>query len=85
MREKYKNHPSILTILGKQFENSFCFRDIFEVEIANKILCMNDKKASQQADIPTNILKMNVDIFSNVLSIKINNAINFCTFSFCIK
>ena len=34
-REKYKNHPSILSILGKQFENIFFFRNLSDAEIEN--------------------------------------------------
>ena len=43
---------------------------------------MNDKKASQQSDIPTKLIKMNVDIYSNILLAEINKAFKF---SGCMK
>ena len=44
LREKYKNHPITSSIVSKQLQNIFSFRDISEVEIQNDILCMNDKE-----------------------------------------
>ena len=54
--------------------------EIFVIE--NEFLCMNDKKASQQSDIPTKLIKMNVDIYSNILLAEINKAFKF---SGCMK
>ena len=48
LQEKYKNHPCILAVLGKWFENILSFRSISEVRIENKILWINDQKTSQQ-------------------------------------
>ena len=71
---KYRNHPSILTI-----------RELKEVsieEIQKEIVSLNNKKASQNPDIPTKIIKENSDIFEKVLCSFINDSI---TFPSCLK
>ena len=60
----YKYNPSILAILGNQFENIHSLRNVSEAEVVKEIVCMNDKKASQQSDISTKVIDMNTDIFS---------------------
>ena len=57
--EQYKNHPSIVAInesnLAKQF---YVEREILNLDVS---------KAPQDSDIPTKIIKMNADIFAEVL------------------
>ena len=62
IKEKYKIHSSILAILQKQFGNSYSFIIIPKKETEKEILRLNDAKASQQLDISTKIIKMNVNI-----------------------
>lgn len=58
-RVKYRNHPSILAIL-QQFGKSFSLWIIPKEKMEKKVLSLNETKASQQWDIPTTIIKVNV-------------------------
>ena len=61
---KYRNHPSILAIRErKKAQKKFCFKEVSIEEIQKEILNLNNKKASQNSDIPTKIIKENSDIF----------------------
>ena len=57
IREKYKNHPTILAIQNKQFDTSFSFELITKEDIEKEILALQDGKACQQSDIPTKIVR----------------------------
>ena len=85
IKEKYKNHPSIVAILDKKFDKSFSFQPVSKEEIEKEILALQDGKAAQQSDIPTKIVKMNVDIFSELLYFEVYKTIEFSTFPFCMK
>ena len=67
IREKYRNHASILAILQKQFEKSYPIQIISKEETEKETLSLNDTKAAQQPNILTKIIKMNVDIFCKIL------------------
>ena len=83
---KYRNHPSILTIRERRkAQINFCFKEVSIEEIQKEILNLNDKKASQNSDIPTKIIKENSDIFENVLCSFINDSIKSFTFPSCLK
>ena len=61
---KYRNHPSILAIRErKKAQVNFCFKEASMEEIQKEILNLNNKKASQNSDIPTKIIKENSDMF----------------------
>ena len=85
IREKYKNHPSILAIQDKQFDTSFSFELITKEDIEKEILALQDGKACQQSDIPTKIVKMNVDIFSEMLYLELYKTIEYSLYPFCMK
>ena len=85
IKEKYKNHPSIVAILDKKFDKSFSFQPVSKEEIEKEIRALQDGKAVQQSDIPTKIVKMNVDIFSELLYFEVYKTIEFSTFPFCMK
>lgn len=82
---KYKNHPSILTILQEQFGKSFSFRIILKEDIEKKFFSLNDTKESEQLGIPTKMIKINVDICCEILYSEFNKAIELSQFSSCIK
>ena len=83
---KYRNHPSILAIRQrKKAQISFCFKEVSIKEIQKEILNLNNKKASQNSDIPTKIIKENSDIYGKVLCSFINNSIKSFTFPSCLK
>ena len=82
----YKEHPSIQSIKSKYDESSkFSFREITEEEISNEILSLNTAKASQQSDIPTNILRINVDLYSFYLQKILNKCLKKSVFPDAMK
>ena len=65
---KYRNHPSILAIREqKKAQINFCFNEVSIEETQKEVLNLNNKKASQNSDIPTKIIKENSDIFGKAL------------------
>ena len=83
---KYRNHPSILTIREqKKAQINFCFKEVSIEETQKEVLNLNNKKASQNSDIPTKIIKENSDIFGKALSSLINDSIKSFTFPSCLK
>ena len=60
---KYQNHPRIKTILEK-CNFSFSFKTVSLTDIEKEMKSLNTNKASHSSDIPTKILKQNVDFFS---------------------
>ena len=83
---KYRNHPSILAIREqKKAQINFCFKEVSIEETQKEVLNLNNKKASQNSDIPTKIIKKNSDIFGNVLWSFIDDSIKSFTFPPCLK
>ena len=83
---KYRNHPSVLAIRErKKAQINFCFKEVPIEEIQKEILNLNNKKASQNFDIPTNIIKENSDIFEKALCSFINDSIKSFTLPSCLK
>ena len=68
---KYHNHPSIKTILQK-FNFSFSFKTLSLTGIEKEIKSLITNKASHSSDVPTKILKENVDFFSPFILGEIN-------------
>ena len=82
---KYKNHPSIRAILDKSLNMSFSLKTVSKKDIEKEILKLNVAKASQDLDIPTKIIKNNLDIFSDILSMELNKSLEICKFPSCLK
>ena len=85
IREKYKNHPSILAVLQQQFEKSFSFRIIPKEESQKEVLSLNDTKTSQKLDISTKIIKMNIEIRGKILYSEFNKAMELSQIRSCMK
>ena len=63
--KKYKNHPSIRITNDKYKTNSvFTFNQVSLEEIKKEIKNLNPSKASQSSDIPTKIIRQNLDLFA---------------------
>ena len=78
----HMNHPSFLAIREqKKTQISFCFKEVSIEEILKEILNWNYKKASQNSDIPTKIIKKS----SSTINQFINNSIKSFTFASCLK
>ena len=73
---KFSGHPSIKAIKNK-FGNNLCFsfQEVRLKDVRNEIDSLDPKKACQQSDIPTKLLKSNSDIFSNFITCDINSCI----------
>ena len=62
---KYKDHPSILAIQNNcKNEIKFAFEEMDLVSTEKEIHNLKINKASQSSDIPTKIIKENVDVFA---------------------
>ena len=83
---KYRNHPSILAIRElKKVQINFCFKKVSLEKTQKEILNLNNKKVSQNCNIPTKIINENSDIFGKVLCSFISNLIKPFTFPSCLK
>ena len=83
---KCKNHQSILTIQAKyKSKNKFPFTEIPTQDIEKEIFDLETKKASQISDIPTKLIKENVDVFAYFLCTRINSSIKSSLFPSCFK
>ena len=80
---KYKDQPSILAIQDN-CENGikFAFEEIDLASIEKEIHNLKMNKASQSSDIPTKIIKENVDIFAEFLWKSIKQLNQIFHFSF---
>ena len=82
---KYKNHPSILAIQKYSKNKTFHFKEVNFGEVEKEILKLGKTKASQKTDIPTRIIKENIDIFADFLCTSINSAIKSSSFLSSLK
>ena len=81
---KYQNDPSIKTILVK-CNVSFSFKTVSLADIEKEIKRLNTNKASHSPDIPTKILKENVDFFSPFILDYVYKSIASTTFLSILK
>ena len=81
---KYQNYSSTKTALKKcNFSSSFKTLSLAEIEKEMKSL--NTNEASHSSDIPTNILKQNIDFFSPFILDYVNKSIRLFTFPSILK
>ena len=60
-------------------------KTVSKKDIEKEILNLNVAKAFQDSDIPTKIIKNNLDIFSDILSMELNKSLEICKFPSCLK
>ena len=83
---KYRNHPSVLTILDICKNNSiFTFSHVTKEEVLKEIGNLDTTKSSQVADISTKIIKQNLDIFASFICKTFNNMVDSSTFPAAFK
>ena len=80
IRKKHKNHLSILAILQQLFGKSFSFQITPKEHIEKEMLSLNETKASQKSDLLTTIIKMNIDMFCEILRPGFYKAMELCQF-----
>ena len=74
--EKYKKHPSILTIKKISKNNIFSFQKVSYEDIIKEIQNLDASKACQDTDVPTKIIKDNCDIFGDFIYQNINDTVD---------
>ena len=78
---KYRNHPSIIAIRNKyKISECFKFTEVDQKEIEKEIIKIDVNKASQRSDIPTKVIKENIDIFGDFIGKSYNNTIKASQF-----
>ena len=83
---KYSDHPSIKIINEKIKDiNAFNFSKVEDKDVEKLIQGLDIKKATQEEDVHTNILKENTDIFSPYLCRAINDSISKSSFPDFLK
>ena len=65
--EQYKSHPSVVATNEKNLIKKFSFEYIPKSDVKKEILNLDVSKASQDSDVPIKIIKMDADIFAEVL------------------
>ena len=65
--ETFEKHPSILNVKKRKLVSVFSFRKTTQKEVLKVIQDLNAKKSCQTSDTPTKIIKLNCDIFSNLI------------------
>ena len=86
MTENIKDPVFKAILIQKGSKNkTFHFEEVNIGEVEKKILKLDKTKASQKTDIPTRIIKENIDIFANFLCTSINSAIKYSIFPSSLK
>ena len=67
--EKYKNHPSIRLVKEyyRNTNNTFHFENVSTKKTEKELKNLLSSNAVQDSDIPTKVIKDNIDIFSPIL------------------
>ena len=64
---KYQKHPCILAIKKKYKELNFYFSIVSSSNLQNELKLLDSNKSVHETDIPTKVMKENIDIFSPFL------------------
>ena len=86
--EKYKNHPSILTIKNKMQSlghPSFIFQYVSHYQVLKEVNKLNPRKASQDSDIPVKVIRENIDIVAYFTYNNFNNSLSSFIFPTGLK
>ena len=71
--EKFKQHPDIIAIIKhKPDKSNFSFSGVEEQSIESLIKTLDSSKTIQRDNIPTKIIKENMDIMSSIFHGNIN-------------
>ena len=75
----YQRHPSILVIKKKYKDLNFSFSRVSLSNLRNELKSLECSKSVHETDIPTKVLKENMDNFSPILNY-FNSIIDFSSF-----
>ena len=74
--EEFKNHQSIKLIKGCFLNNcTFSFDEITRSDIEKELKNFDSSKVARESDIPTKIIKDNIEIFTPVLHQELSKSI----------
>ena len=73
--ERFKKHTSVVAIFENHKDSAFSFRHVSLEEITKEIKRLDVKKAYQNTDIPTKVIKNNSDIFADFFFFNLSNRI----------
>ena len=73
--EQYKNDPNVVALNKKKLSKQFSFEYILKSDVKKETLNLDVSKASQDSDILTKIVKVNADIFAEILYIVFNRTL----------
>ena len=84
---KYRNHLTIIAIKERRTNSKFSFSFIERKknDILKEIKNLQINKATQDSDIPTKLIKNNLDLFVNFIFTNLNYSIAQSTFSSLLK
>ena len=77
----FQNHPSVVNIKEREFNSTFTFKTTNENEVRKIIKNLNVRKTCRGSDIPTKIIKLNIDLFSSFICQNFNYCISIGKFS----
>ena len=85
--EKYKNHPSYRLIKEnyRNTNNNFHFENFSAKEIEKELRDLLSSKAAQDSDIPTKVIKVNIDIFTTILVEEFSKSLALAMFPSSMK
>ena len=84
--EKFKQHPSIIAIMKhRPNKSNFSFSRVAKRSIESLIKTLDSSKTIQKDNIPTKIIKENIDIMSNIFHEDINKCFSESFFSDDLK
>ena len=84
--EKYNNHPSYRLIKENyRNTNNFHFENFSAKEIEKELRDLLSSKAAQDSDIPTKVIKVNIDIFTTILVEEFNKSLALAMFPSSMK
>ena len=69
----FQNHPSVVNMKQREFNSTFTFKTTNENEVRKVIKNLNVRKSCQGGDIPTKIMKLNIDLFSSFICQNFNS------------
>ena len=72
---KYRNYPAIIAIKERCTNSEYSFSFIEKNDIFKEIKNLQINKATQDSDIPTKIIKNNLDLFADFLVTNLNDSI----------
>ena len=77
---KYRNHPSIIAIKERCTNSKFSFSFIEKIYIFKEIENFQGNKTTQDSDIPTKLIKNNLDLFVDFIFANLNVSLAQSTF-----